>query len=133
MSHVFGLGGIALSIVPAPQPKLDVLMLTGFLLAVAQLACYANRRTSRDLALGLCVTSLGLGVYAVAAGAWPLAMMQLALCASATLRLTRRLRSLHRRRSRRAFARRYRVQSPAVIPPSESRVQRLFGEQGSVN
>ena len=129
------MGAHTLSIVPqpGPAPKLDVLMLTAFLLAFAQLACFATRRRSRDLSIGLCVTSLALAVYAIVAGAWPLAMMQIALCGSSALRLTRRFRSTRRQRSRRTFAKRYPQPEYPTVPVSPSRLQRMFGEPGSIN
>ena len=94
MSHEF-LGALSLSAAPA-HPHLDVFMLTGFLLAFFQIACYISRRQSRDMAIGLLLTCIGLCVYAIVAGVWPLAMVQCALAVSAALRVTRRFRSQRR-------------------------------------
>ena len=129
MSHEF-LGALSLSAAPA-HPHLDVFMLTGFLLAFFQVTCYISRRQSRDMAIGLLLTCIGLCVYAIVAGVWPLAMVQCALAVSAALRVTRRFRSQRRRRLRGA-----RVFSTSAMPShwsSESRMSRMFGPPGSIN
>jgi hypothetical protein len=130
MPHDQFLGALSLSAAPA-HPRLDVFMLTGFLLAFFQIACYITRRQSRDMAIGLLLTCIGLAVYAIAAGVWPLAMVQCALTISAALRVTRRFRSQRRRRLRGV-----RTESAPVIPKPwypESRMSRMFGPPGSIN
>jgi len=129
MSHEF-LGALSLSAAPA-HPHLDVFMLTGFLLAFFQIACYISRRQSRDMAIGLLLTCIGLCVYAIVAGVWPLAMVQCALAVSAALRVTRRFRSQRRRRSRGVRT----ILAPAIPKhwPTESRMSRMFGPPGSIN
>ena len=134
MSHDLFMGTVSLSPAPAHQPRLDVFMLTGFLLAFAQLTCFINRRQSRDMSVGLLVTSMALAVYAVMAGVWPLAMVQVALAVSAATRVSRSVRSL-RRRSRRGRLVRHAplpsVQAQRWSP--NSRMTRMFGPPGSIN
>lgn len=135
MSHDLFLGALSLSPAPASHPRLDVFMLTGFLLAFVQVACFISRRRSRDMSIGLLLTSIALAVYAVMAGVWPLAMVQLAFSFSAGLRVTRRYRSLRRRRSRGDGSRAgsgARV-SPASPWSTESRLSQMFGPPGSIN
>jgi len=135
MSHQLLLGALSVSPAPAAHPRLDVFMLTGFLLAFAQVACFINRRQSRDMSIGLLLTAIALAVYAVMAGVWPLAMVELALAGSAYLRITRRMRSQRRRRSRRVSGVEHAALPPAPAQPwsRESRVSRMFGPPGSIN
>jgi len=131
MSHVV-LGVLSLSPAPAPQPRLDVFMLTGFLLAFAQVTCFINRRRSRDMSIGLMITSMALVVYATMAGVWPLAMVQLTVAISSAMWVTRRLRSQRRRRSRkvRLVGRTPLPTAPAQPWTAESRLHRMFGPPG---
>jgi len=108
-------------------------MLSGFLLAIAQVTCFISRRQSRDMSIGLLITSIALAVYAVMAGVWPLAMVQLVFGVSAALRVTRRYRSFRRRRLRGVDLSCRSFSAPAPQWALETRKSRMFGPPGSIN
>jgi len=130
MSQQFIPVGVHLALTPGSPGRLDVLMLTGFVLAFIQVACYAYRRQSRDMGVGLFLSSIGLVVFAVVDGAWPLAMMEVVLAGSTFLRATRRLRSKRRRGARGVLQN---VPKRPISPSTEARLTRLFGPPGSRN
>jgi len=135
MTHDPFMGALSFSPALAAPPRLDVLMLSGFLMAFAQVVFFISRRHSRDMSIGLLLTSVGLAVYSVMAGVWPLAMVQVALGISAGLRVTRRFRSLRRRRLVGARSAASSTSTPASdqrwLP--ESRMSRMFAPPGSIN
>jgi hypothetical protein len=107
----------------APQPQLDVLMLFGFLCALATLVCYLEQSRSRSFILALAICSALLAAFAFLKDAWPVGIVELIWSATTVRRwwtVDRSVPSRSRKPSLNSW-------------PAESRISRLFDHEVRCN
>jgi hypothetical protein len=117
---------------PTTPPTMDVLAVAGFILAVVQIACYAQQHHSTALLFGLGLSAAAMAVYAVLQGAWPLGMIQMVWAVAAFRRWSRQIRDVKPARRDSAGASLFwpissKGPAPHLKIDTESRMSRMFG------
>jgi membrane protein implicated in regulation of membrane protease activity len=103
----------------APKPQLDVMMLFGFLVAIATLVCYIEQFRSRSYILAFALCSALLASFAFMKDAWPVGLVESVWSVAAVYRWWTAPASLRTKRSRK--------RSNPWQP--ESRITRMFGHE----